>query len=490
MGRACALATLIGLLIFAGTAHAADRIYWTTRSDVVGWANLDGSGGGSLPIGRTTASGSGIAIDPTTSRLYFTDFHANEILYVNLDGSGGGPLNTAGATVNGPAGLSLDSVTRRLYWSNLNVAKISYGDLDGSGGHDLAVGSAPIDEPADLALDPSGGRIFWTNQNPSTALSYARLNGAGGGHVPTTRGGNSGVAIDTSQRRAYLTGFGSNEIWTARLNGQGGELLAISGATVDHPAGIAIDPTSRRIYWANFGGGAPIASAKLDGSGAADLPASGAVFVNPSFVALLKAPAADDPLVVKGGLNPGSLLSCSPATWLPDLPASHLYRSPQTVTHQWTRDGDAIPGATATSYTASQGGQYRCMATASNAAGVTTETSAAHTVLSVPDYTDPVIKSLKVKPQTFKATKGATVTYTVSEFATTKFTVEARHGKHYLALRGGLSRTTAGGPIRFHFNARLKGRRLSPGSYRLTASAEDPTGNQSAVAKRSFKIRG
>jgi hypothetical protein len=486
MGRVGALAALMGLLIFAGAAHAADRIYWTTRSDVVGWANLDGSGGGSLPIGRTTKVGSGIAIDPTTSRLYFTDLPANEILYVNLDGSGGGHINTAGATVKGPGGLSLDSVTRRLYWTNVNGAKISYGDLDGSGGHDLAVGSAPIPDPADLALDPSAGRIFWTNQS-SGALSYARLNGTGGGHVPTTRGGNAGVAIDTSQRRAYLTVIDSNEIWTARLNGQGGELLPISGATVDHPAGIAIDPTSRRIYWAN-GGGAPIASAKLDGSGALDLPVGNAPATAAVFVALLKAPAADDPMVVKGGLNPGSLLSCSPATWLPDLPGSHLYRSPQTVTHQWTRDGNAIPGATATSYTASQGGQYRCMATGSNGAGVTTETSAAHTVLSVPDYTDPVIQSLRVKPQTFKATKGATVTYSVSEFATTKFTVEARHGKHYLGLRGGFNRTTGAGPIRFHFNASLTGRRLPPGNYRLTARAEDPTGNQSRLATRSFTI--
>jgi hypothetical protein len=64
---------------------------------------------------------------------------------------------------------------------------------------------------------------------------------------------------------------------------------------------------------------------------------------------------------------------------------SFLYRAPQSVAYQWTRDGAEIPGATDTSYTTFVPGDYRCRATATNAAGSTSQTSDAHTIPGPPE---------------------------------------------------------------------------------------------------------
>ena len=60
-----------------------------------------------------------------------------------------------------------------------------------------------------------------------------------------------------------------------------------------------------------------------------------------------------------------------------------LYRAPQSLSYQWTLDGDDIAGKTSETTTASTPGDYRCVVTAHNAAGGTSQTSDPHTV--VPD---------------------------------------------------------------------------------------------------------
>jgi len=70
-------------------------------------------------------------------------------------------------------------------------------------------------------------------------------------------------------------------------------------------------------------------------------------------------------------------LSCSEGSWAPDVLESFLYRTPQTISYQWLRNERPIPGATASSFAATEVGDYACRVTATNAAGPTaTETAA------------------------------------------------------------------------------------------------------------------
>jgi hypothetical protein len=148
---------------------------------------------------------------------------------------------------------------------------------------------------------------------------------------------------------------------------------------------MAIDPTEGRIYWGNLGNDT-ISYANIDGSGGGgQLDTSGATALQPRFVALLRAPSGTGAPQVAGGETPGSVLTCSEATWAPDVLRSFLYRAPQRIAHQWTRNGREILGATDTVYTAYAPGSYQCRATATNAAGSTSQTSDKLTIPGPPE---------------------------------------------------------------------------------------------------------
>jgi hypothetical protein len=185
-----------------------------------------------------------------------------------------------------------------------------------------------------------------------------------------------GVALDLAAGRAYWGRSGG--ISFARLDGSGGGDLDTAGATPGSANGVAIDPLSGRIYWVEPG---TISFAALDGSGGGDIGAPGAFPGAPYLPALLKSPAAAGAPLITGSSAAGAVLSCSNGTWAPDLLASHLYRVPASFAYQWSLDGATIAGATASLHTASAPGEYRCTVAASNAAGTSSQTSAAHAVL-------------------------------------------------------------------------------------------------------------
>ena len=184
----------------------------------------------------------------------------------------------------------------RIYWSNYAGNSISYAALDGSGGGTLPTGAATVFGPMGLAIDSAKGRIYWGNwglggpdeRGDGKSISFARLNGSGGRTLlidPAFVNGPHGVAIDPVKRRLYWPNTATNTIASARLNGGGTRNLRTGTATVAGPRGVAIDPAGRRIYWANWSGNR-ISFARLDGKGGGDLPTGTATVQNPEGVAL------------------------------------------------------------------------------------------------------------------------------------------------------------------------------------------------------------
>jgi len=134
---------------------AGGKIYWANWiANSISYANLDGSGGGNLATGSATVeSPEGVALSPNQGRLYYGNFTFNPdpphetISYLNLDGSGGADLPTPGATRDHPHGVAIDPTTNRIYWPNFDVGVISYENLDGSGGADLPTPGATKNGP-------------------------------------------------------------------------------------------------------------------------------------------------------------------------------------------------------------------------------------------------------------------------------------------------------------------------------------------------------
>jgi hypothetical protein len=110
------------------------------------------------------------------------------------------------------------------------------------------------------------------------------------------------------------------------------------------------------------------------------------------------------------------------------------------------------------------------------------------------------LKGLKIKPTAFKAAgkggsvvtsaTGARVSFSLSQPATVKFTVERRKGKskRYKTLRGSFSVVGKTGANKVRITGRLKGKRLKAGRYRLVARASLGSA-KSRAARAKFRLR-
>ncbi len=298
------------------------------------------------------------------------------------------------ANTSGVGGLAIDVAAGRLYWAAGNGDAISFARLDGSGGGTLATGAATLDSPVAVAIDPVGGRIYWTNFAGDT-ISFAELDGSGGGDLVTAPGpvsGPLGIAIHRGLGRIYWTNTVDDSIASATLAGTGArtELDATDGVP-DGSFGLAIDEEAQLLYWAAFVAPSTIARTTLDAGGAASgvqvLTAgdvSPATLTGPYAVAVLRQPVAGARPVI----TESEQYSCSTGTWEADRPGANLYRGPTSFAYQWTRNGTAIDGATASLHVPAESGTYRCRVTATNLAGEATQVSAATEVTITPDVVE------------------------------------------------------------------------------------------------------
>jgi hypothetical protein len=139
--------------------------------------------------------------------------------------------------------------------------------------------------------------------------------------------------------------------------------------------------------------------------------------------------------------------------------------------------------------------------------------------VAVADRVHPVASGLLASPFAFAAAAqgasmavrriGTTVTYRLSEAATTRFTVQRRRpGRlvarvcrvptranrlrpacwRYVALTGGFSHAGRQNANSLRFTGRLLGRKLPPGFYRLVAVPTDAAGNRGAARTLPFRI--
>jgi DNA-binding beta-propeller fold protein YncE len=392
--RGKALAVLIAAMLTAlalpGAANATGSIYWSNHLGAgISHANLDGSGGGAdLAIaGALPKSPAGIAIDIAANRIYWAEA-AGRIAYANLDGSGRGTLNTGAAPLSQPSGIAIDTISNRLYWANFEGDTISYANLDGTGGGELNTAGAEVNGPVGVAIDIDSNRLFWANSLTGT-ISYASLGGGGGGILKTTGATverPTGVAIDPGPiesdalspdrgRIYWANGEATEGLFYANLNGSGGGKISTAGAAMSSPAGLAIDPGAGRIYWANGGSPGTISYAGIDGTGGGELSTAGAAVAGPEFLALLEAPSGGGGPVLSGQFLIERPLYCSQGSWESDLPGAFLYRAPQSYAYSWLRNGEAIAGETESSYRPRKPGIYDCRVTASNQAGDTAQIS-------------------------------------------------------------------------------------------------------------------
>lgn len=388
VGSALIALAFVALLSFAARAQATETVYWDnyggpSEGDFVSFADISGSGGGLLNLGTATLdSPEGMAYDTVSNRLFVASPAGSngQILAINLDGSGAVPFTAPGAPIEHPEGVAVDPATRTIYWENTGgEGSIAWAKLDGSAGGVLSTTGVTLASPCcRIALDPAAGRVYFVNGG---GVAYVNVDNTGGGELSltgsTVEPGGDGIVVDDAAGRVYFLNE-SGKIGFANLNGSGGGDVPLGSAVFNGPWGLALDPSNSRLYWGNESNGEErenaIAFLGTDGLGAGGINVATAPVNGPQDPVILKSPTGTGaPTVTKSHAS----LSCSQGTWAADFPGSFVYQAPRTFAYQWTRNGTAIGGATASTYTAKSAGSYGCSVTAANQIGSAAQASAA-----------------------------------------------------------------------------------------------------------------
>jgi hypothetical protein len=369
------LATTVMLcLCLASTASARRLVFWSnSAANKISYAPvIEGGKGADLPIAQPYVDDPyGTAIDSAAGRVYWLNRgNGGSIGYANLDGSGPGLLNTSGASFAQPSGLAIDPVAGKIYWGNSESGNgsIGFADLNGSGGGLLKPAGATT-EPSALTVDPANGRIYWSNLT-ADAISYASLDGSSARDLDTSGAvvdGPDGIAIAARTGRVYWANREGNSIAYASIDGGGGGNF---NQFVSKPIGMATD--SEALYWAS-NGFERVEAGNFAGCCVLPLETAGATQSGVAFPVILDSPRLNAIVKVEGGHAPGSVLGCSAPPWEGDQIESFLYRAPQSISYQWLRNRQPIPGATGTTVTAAKVGSYTCQITARNFAGENVE---------------------------------------------------------------------------------------------------------------------
>jgi hypothetical protein len=103
----------------------------------------------------------------------------------------------------------------------------------------------------------------------------------------------------------------------------------------------------------------------------------------------------------------------------------------------------------------------------------------------VPDGTAPVITRLRLVPRPIRSK--SFFRYELSEAATVRFTIK-RKGKSRYRSVGHFTQSAAAGPNERRFRAKIRARRLRPGTFKALLLASDAAGNRSASKTIRFRV--
>ena len=413
----------------ASAAAASDSIYWSsyTNPGAVLRGDLGGSSAQALVTGESSPDG--VAIDSAAGRIYWADTTSGTIRVANLDGTGARDLYTGESS---PSGVAIDPGAGLIYWADAvsGSGTIRVGTVDGTSVRTLFAGES---YPVGVAIDPAAGKIYWGSYD-TFKIRVGNLNGTGASDLFTGENYPTQLAIDPAAGKLYWTNEFAGNVRVANLDGTGARTLYGGEGDV---GGVAIDPTAGKVYWTNWNLGT-VRVGSLDGTAPAQSLYTGET--DPWMLALMRAPLGTGAPQVSGVASVGQTLTCGPASWAADLLSGFRYRAPQSVAYQWTVGGSPIAGATTSSLLASAPGDYRCEATATNAAGSTTQTSTPFTVLAAslpPPRLGTLVDAAPVSGKVFVVVNGRLVPLSSA--------TQIRSGTEIDALHGTISLTSATG---------------------------------------------
>ncbi|MEZ4710632.1 MAG: PQQ-binding-like beta-propeller repeat protein [Caldilineaceae bacterium] len=305
------------------------KIYWTNSvTNKIQSANLDGSNIQDF-IPTDLLQPNSIALDTENSKMYWTDAGTQKIQRANLDRTGlqdiviftpPAPNNSIFDVSPSPNDIALDVAANKMYWVDSGTDKIQRANLDGSNVQDLITNT--LTNPEGIALNVAAGKMYWTDSG-TDKIQRANLDGTNIQDLITdTLSGPRGIELDIAANKMYWTDWGTRKIQRANLDGS--NIQDLITKTLSSPNGIALDVGAGKMYWTDSGTD-KIQRANLDGTDIEDVVIDG--LDNPQYIALaLSLP--NTPTPISTPLPPATHTPTPTSTLPPSVtqtpsPASH-----------------------------------------------------------------------------------------------------------------------------------------------------------------------
>ena len=288
---------------------AGGKIYWIEQVDDsngrIQRADLDGKN--VKLVKNLTSVLTGLAVDTANGKLYLTNARG-KVQQMDVDGRNFQSDLITG--LNAPQGIVVDAAAGKIYWTE--AGRIRRANLDGTNRQNvvtglgtpasLSISSAPVEvlipqsqrppiywqtaaglqhltgatvdnfaqavqNATGIAVDAAAGKVYWTEQTGSRSgrIRSANLNGANVRLVKELTSVPMGIAVDTSNRRLYITN-GWGKVQSLGVDGSNFRSNLVTG--LDAPQGIAVDAAAGKVYWTEQTGSRSgrIRSANLNGA--------------------------------------------------------------------------------------------------------------------------------------------------------------------------------------------------------------------------------
>ena len=191
-------------------------------------------------------------------------FTAQKIMRASFDGSDFEVVFDAVDGVSEGTGVAVDPVSGYIFWTNFNSNSIQRGLIDGTG--DVETLFTGRNGPVGIAADTSTEKLYWAQQG-SSQLFRGNQSGLGTPElVSATGNGATGVALDQGNGKVYWANFTDNTIERSDLDGGNRETLFNAGDGVNAPAGVSVDTDGGLLY--NCDANGVVFGGSADGTGA------------------------------------------------------------------------------------------------------------------------------------------------------------------------------------------------------------------------------
>lgn len=180
-------ATADGVGLNAGAKTPA--LYWSVpANEEILTASLTGSGPTAVVTGAEEAAG--IAIDPTTNKVYWANLNG-EILAAPLSGTP--TIETLYEGLNAPEGVAVDASNQTIYWTEYGAEAIVGAPLAGKGTKQTLYTNQ--ESASAIAVDPGTNDLYWGAEGEVVVGSTAGEATVKAAKLYTSDGASAGIAL-------------------------------------------------------------------------------------------------------------------------------------------------------------------------------------------------------------------------------------------------------------------------------------------------------